>query len=297
MRLVFLGTPPEATVALQALHRAGHEIPLVVTQPDRRRGRGGDPVPSPVKRVALDLGLDVVTPQKSREIVDDLAESGAELGVVVAFGQLLPRAVLDAVPHGYVNVHFSLLPRWRGAAPVERAILAGDDETGVAIMEIVEELDAGPVYAMERVSIGPHDTAGQLRAELADLGARLLVDRLEEIPALDPLPQEGEPTYADKLDPDEFELDWSRPASELDRVIRAGNPKPGAWTTARGKRLKVWRARPQPDSTAEPGTLIEGATVATGEGGLVLEEVQLEGKRAVPGEEWVKGFREERLGA
>lgn len=300
MRIVFLGTPPEAAVALQALVRAGHDVAMVVTQPDRRRGRGGRTLPSPVRRAADDLGLDVRTPERAREVVDDLRNSGAELGVVVAFGQLLPDDVLAAIPHGFVNVHFSLLPRWRGAAPVERAILAGDTETGVCLMDIVTELDAGPVYACESMPIGPGDTAGQLRAELAERGAALLVDTLEAIPSTEATPQEGEPTYADKLDPAEFELDWDRTAAELDRVVRAGNPRPGAWTTVDGQRLKVLRARRVPDPPSDappPGTLLEAPAVATAEGRLELVEVQPAGKQAMAADAWARGLHDvERLG-
>lgn len=301
MRIVFLGTPPEAAVALQALVRAGHDVALVITQPDRRRGRGGKTLPSPVRRAAEDLGLDVRTPERAREVVGGLRESDAELGVVVAFGQLLPDDVLAAIPHGFVNVHFSLLPRWRGAAPVERAILAGDAETGVCLMEIVQELDAGPVYACESVPIGPDDTAGQLRAELAERGAALLVDNLEAIPTAEPTPQEGEPTYADKLDPAEFELDWRLSAAALDRVVRAGNPRPGAWTTVDGQRLKVLRARPvgepAPEATS-PGALLDDPAVVTGEGRLELLEVQPAGKQKMAAEAWVRGLHGvERLGS
>ena len=152
MRLVFFGTPADAVPALEALHAAEHDIALVVTQPDTRRGRGSDESPSPVREAAEALGIPVLTPQKSHEVVDDVAASGAEVGVVVAFGQLLPPALLEAVPHGFVNVHFSLLPRWRGAAPVERAVLAGDRETGVCIMALEAGLDIGPVYARERTN-------------------------------------------------------------------------------------------------------------------------------------------------
>lgn len=300
VRIAFLGTPPEAAVALQALVRGGHDVALVVTQPDRRRGRGSGTSPSPVRRTADELGLDVVTPERARDVVDELRECGAELGVVVAFGQLLPDDVLAALPHGFVNVHFSLLPRWRGAAPVERAILAGDDETGVCLMEIVRELDAGPVYACESIPIGPDDTAGRLRAELAERGAALLVEHLESILETEPVPQEGEVTYADKLDPAEFELDWSRPATELDRVVRAGNPRPGAWTTVAGQRLKILRARPvddRPPDGVTPGALTDGPAVVTGGGLLALEEVQPAGRQAMDADAWARGTRDvERLG-
>ena len=299
MRLVFLGSPDEAVVALDALHSAGHDIALVVTQPDRRRGRGGHLDPSPVKRRAVELGLPVTTPERCRDALDDIMAAGAELGIVVAFGQLIPTPVLEAVPNGYVNVHFSLLPRWRGAAPVERALLAGDEETGVCLMQLEAGLDTGPVYACERIPIGPDDTAGALRARLAEIGSGLLVDNVERIPDAVPVPQEGEPTYAHKLTVEEFELDWARPAVELARVVRAGNPKPGAWTTAGGRRLKVLRARPDPGADAggaPPGTLMGKGAVATGGGVLVLEEVQPETKGVMPASAWAAGFRGDRLG-
>jgi methionyl-tRNA formyltransferase len=297
VRLVFLGSPADALPSLQALHDAGHDIALVVTQPDRRRGRGSGLEPSPVKRLAADLGLPVVTPGRCIEALDDIAGSGATLGVVVAFGQLIPPAVLDALPLGYVNVHFSLLPRWRGAAPVERAMMAGDTETGVCLMRLEAGLDTGPVYAVERVAIDPTETAGELRARLVTLGTGLLVSRLEDIPKMDPVPQEGEPTYAAKLTTEEFQLDLDAPAGELARLVRAGNPRPGAWTTAGGRRLKVLRARAVPaPADAAPGALVGPARVATGDGILVLEEVQPETKGVMAGAAWAAGFRGSRLG-
>jgi len=297
VRLVFLGSPADALPSLQALHDAGHDIALVVTQPDRRRRRGSGLEPSPVKRLATELGLPVVTPGRCLDVLDDIAGSGATLGVVVAFGQLIPPAVLEALPLGYVNVHFSLLPRWRGAAPVERAIMAGDAETGVCLMRLEAGLDTGPVYAVERVAIDPTETAGELRARLVALGTELLVSRLEDIPKIDPVPQEGEPTYAAKLTTEEFQLDLAAPAAELARLVRAGNPKPGAWTTAGGRRLKVLRARAEPaPADAAPGDLLGRARVATGDGILVLEEVQPETKGVMTGAAWAAGFRGPRLG-
>jgi methionyl-tRNA formyltransferase len=303
MRLVFLGSPPEAQATLRALHEAGHEIALVVTQPDRKRGRGGDLVASPVKKTATDLGLTVVTPERCKEALDDIARSGAELGVVVAFGQLIPPSVLAALPAGYVNVHFSLLPRWRGAAPVERAILAGDEETGVCLMQLEAGLDTGPIYACRTIPITPDDTAGELRRRLADLGTELLLAEIESVPGREPTPQKGEGTYAAKLTVEEFAVDWSRPAAELARLVMAGNPKPGAWTTAKGARLKLLRAGadtgPAADTSAaaEPGTLVGAGRVSTGAGVLVLGEVQPEGKAAMPAAAWAAGFRGDRLGA
>lgn len=271
MRIVFLGTPVDAVPTLRALVDAGHEVALAVTQPDRRRGRGAATAPSPVKAAALALGLPVRTPARARDVVDEVAASDAALGAVVAFGQLLPSALLDALPHGFVNLHFSLLPRWRGAAPVERAILAGDEETGVCVMRVDTGLDTGPVFAVERTPIGPEETAGELRARLVQLGTELMVETLPRVPELEPVPQAGEPTYADKLDVGEFELNWSRPAEEILRVIRAGNPRPGAWTTVGDTRLKIWRARIGTDGTVDP------------------LEIQPEGKNRMAWDAWQRG--------
>jgi len=276
MRLVYFGTPAESVPALRALVDAGHDVALVVTQPDRRRGRGSDTMPSPVKAAAVELGVPVLTPRRSREVVDEVAASGAALGVVVAFGQLLPPALLDAVPGGFVNVHFSLLPRWRGAAPVERAILAGDTETGVCIMALEAGLDTGPVYARARIPIGDDDTAGDVTQALVEVGTRLLVSTLPVIPTLVPAPQHGDPTYADKVAVEEFELDVaSSTAAELVRVVRAGNPRPGAWSTVRGARVKVWHARVGDD------------------GSFVPVEVQPEGKARMDADAWARGLREQ----
>jgi methionyl-tRNA formyltransferase len=297
VRIVFLGSPADALPPLRALHDAGHEVALVVTQPDRRRGRGGGVDPSPVKRLALELGLPVVTPEKCKEALPDIAGSGATLGVVVAFGQLIPQSVLDALPEGFLNLHFSLLPRWRGAAPVERAMMAGDTETGVCLMQLEAGLDTGPVYACESVTIGGQETAGELRARLVELGTKILLENLDRVPSTDPVPQEGEPTYAHKLTVEEFELDWSRPAGELALLVRAGNPRPGAWTTASGRRLKVLRAQLEPGEAGDPGALVGAARVATGDGVLRLLEVQPEDKGVMAGKAWAAGFRGERLGA
>jgi methionyl-tRNA formyltransferase len=264
MRLVFLGSPDAAVPSLEALVTAGHDVALVVTQPDRRRGRGNDLVPTPVKAAAQRHGI------PTTERVDDVLDVGAELGVVAAFGKIIKPHVLDAVP--MVNVHFSLLPRWRGAAPVERAILAGDRETGVCIMRVDVGLDTGDVFASERVAIDDAVTADELTAELADVGARLLVDTLARGLG-DATPQEGEPTYAEKIKPEELQLDLSRPAAELVRLTRLGR----AWTTVGGKRLIVWRAHTEGDA-------------------FVLDEVQPEGKGRMAASDWERGTVEHRLG-
>ncbi len=274
MRIVYLGTPSDAVAPLRALHGAGHDIALVVTQPDRKRGRGGALVPSAVKAAADELGIPVVTPEKSREVVDQVRATDAAVGVVVAFGQLLPEALLDTLPLGFVNLHFSLLPRWRGAAPVERAILAGDAETGVDLMVIEQGLDTGAVFASVRTPISAEETAGELHARLVDLGTHLLLDTLPDLPRLEPTPQSGETTYAEKLTVEEFELDPDASPPDLVRIVRAGNPRPGAWTTVDGKRLKVWRAH------------VEGDT-------FVPDEVQPEGKKPMPYAAWLAGHRGE----
>lgn len=218
--------------------------------------------------------MPVIAPERGRDAVDGVRAAAAEAGVVVAFGAILPEALLDAAPLGFVNVHFSLLPRWRGAAPVERALLAGDDTTGVCTMRVVRELDAGPVYGCTPVAIGPHDTAGDLHARLVAAAVPLLLDTLDGLARhyLAPTPQSGDATYAEKLTVEEFELDPTRPPVELDRLVRAGNPRPGAWLTVDGRRLKVWRAR-------------------IGDGRLVPETVQPDGGRPMPYDAWRAGHR------
>lgn len=275
-RLVFLGTPQESVPFLEALAGAGYEIGLAVTGPDKRRGRRAAPTPSPVKAAATSLGIPV-----SAE-VDDVLDAGADLGVVVAFGQLIKPHVLDRL--AMVNVHFSLLPRWRGAAPVERAILAGDQLSGVCLMEVAVGLDTGRVYRRIEVPIAPDATAASLRADLVDAAVPMLVDALRDGLGV-PEPQGGEPDYAAKLTRDELHLDWEQPAEILDRKVRVG----GAWTTWRGKTLKVWRAHPV-EGSLRPGEL-EDVLVGTGRGLLGLHEVQAEGKARQAAADWLRGAR------
>jgi methionyl-tRNA formyltransferase len=290
MNVVYLGTPDAAVPPLRALVDAGHDVALVVTQPDKRRSRRGTSDPSPVKQAAEELGLRVITPNKGREAIDDVATSGAEIGVVVAFGQLLPVALLEALPLGFVNVHFSLLPRWRGAAPVERAILAGDSETGVCLMRVEAGLDTGPVYACARTPIESTDTAGTLRARLVTLGTQLLIEHLPRVGDETPAPQEGDETYAEKLTIDEFRLDPARPARALERVVRAGDPRPGAWLRAAGHRYKVFGATATESRTLARGVLGDEG-LGTTEGCLQIAEIQPEGKRRMRWEEWRRGHR------
>jgi methionyl-tRNA formyltransferase len=283
-RLVYLGTPEMAVAPLRALHEAGHDIALVVTQPDKRRGRGGATSPSPVKVLATELDIPV------SHVVDDVIATGVELGVVVAFGRLIKPHVLDAVP--MINVHFSLLPRWRGAAPVERALLAGDAETGVCIMDVDVTLDTGAVYAVEAVPIRETDTADDLRERLVEVGTELLVAVVGQDPLPTPTPQAGEPTYANKFSPEDWELDWSTPAVQVGRWVRAGH----AWTTFRGRRLRVLTAAvvDTPTDVPAPGALgDDGATIGTGSGGLLLERVQPEGRGPMTWRDFANGARPE----
>jgi methionyl-tRNA formyltransferase len=287
-RLVFLGTPAAAAVSLEALVRAGHDVALVVSRADVRRGRGATSTPSPVKRAAVDHGLEVT------DRLEDVSGAGAELGVVVAYGRIIPGRILDALP--MVNVHFSLLPRWRGAAPVDRAILAGDTETGVCVMRLEASLDTGPVLASRRTEVGEREHVSALTGRLAVIGAQLLVDTLA--PGVDVLPagspQRGEATYAEKIRPEELRLDWARPASELERVVRLDR----AWTTFRAERLLVLDAaarstpRPSPHEVGGPGVL-HGTSVQTGDGVLELLEVQPAGKRPMAASAWGRGVRAE----
>ena len=276
---------------LEALIGAGHDVRVVVSMPDRRRARNGAPTPTAVKQSALAHGIPVV------EKVADVLDYDVELGVVVAFGRIIRPEVLERLP--MCNLHFSLLPRWRGAAPVERAILAGDPMTGVCLMGLEEGLDTGPVYAVASTPIGDEETADELRERLGVLGGALLLERLASgVAGLGGArAQQGEVTYADKLRPEELVLDWELPATRLARIVRVGR----AATTVRGRRLLVHRARValgSPDAAVPPGTLV-GTAVATGEGMLELLEVQAEGRARQPVGAWLQGARletGERLG-
>jgi len=288
VKLAFLGTPEVSAGTLRALVGAGHDVVVVVTRADTRRGRGNDPSPSPVKAAAVELGLPVV--HKAADVVG----TGADLGVVVAYGRIIRPEVLAAVP--MVNVHFSLLPRWRGAAPVERAILAGDAETGACLMQLEAGLDTGPVYSRAEVLIGPEETADELRRRLAALGDRLLLRALSDgFPA--PRPQVGEPSYAAKLEASDLRLDFAEPAEMSLRRVRVGR----AWTTWKGRRLLVHRARVVDAPAAlEPGELHGAVVGAAPPSALELVEVQPEGKPAMAGDAWARGARAQpgdRLGA
>lgn len=290
-RFAFLGTPEMAVGPLRALVAAGHEITLCITRPDRRRGRGGTVTPSPVKEAAVSLGIAV------SHSIDDVAMSGADLAVVVAYGRIIPEGLLNLVP--MVNLHFSLLPRWRGAAPVERAILAGDHETGVCLMRVEAGLDTGPVYARRVVPVDDEVDLPTLQRELVEVGSALLVETLARgvagLPT--PRPQQGEPTIAAKVTNEDLHLHWEESAAQLNRVVRLGR----AWTSFRDHRLGIVKSRPNAEAVDQglPGTLI-GASVVTGQGTLSLLEVQPESRSPMPAEDWLRGIRPaegERLGS
>lgn len=290
LNIVFAGTPAFAVPALESLLKAGHRVAAAYTQPDRPAGRGRHLQASPVKECALRNGIPVEQPLTLRDdsASDRLAAWQADIMVVVAYGLILPRAVLAVPRLGCLNIHASLLPRWRGAAPIQRALLAGDQQTGVAIMQMEEGLDTGPVYIERVVDIGTRDTAGSLHDRLATLGAAALLEALEGLIAgtLRPRPQSAAGiTYARKILKEEAVIDWSMPALEIDRKVRAFNPVPGAETAWRGQQLKVWEAEPAHiDTFALPGAVVsadgEGIVVATGEGGLKLTRIQLAGRKA-----------------
>ena len=290
MRVIFMGTPDFSVPALRAI-AARHEVVAVYSQPPRAAGRGQKPRPSPVQRAAEELGLMVRVPErlKSPEDQADFAALGADIAVVVAYGLILPQVVLDAPRLGCLNIHASLLPRWRGAAPIHRAVMAGDAETGVAIMQMEAGLDTGPVLAEARTAIGPEDTTADLHDRLAGMGANLIVDVLERLP-LAAVPQAAEGvTYAAKIDKAEARIDWSRPAAEVDLLIRGLSPFPGAWCLIGEERVKLLRSRLIPASGA-PGEVLSGFRVACGQGAIEVLEAQREGKRPMPAEEILRGM-------
>jgi methionyl-tRNA formyltransferase len=292
MRVVFMGTPEASVPSLRAVADA-FEVMRVYTRPDRPRGRGLRVEASPVKLAAEELGLEIAQPKRLKGEAPVLAELAPDAIVVVAYGAILRPDVLAVPRLGCVNVHFSLLPRWRGAAPVERAVLAGDPRTGVTTMLMDEGLDTGPILLTEATDIGPEDTSGMLRERLAEIGAPLLVRTLHELDAgtivPQPQPDDGS-TYADKIEADEAELNpVASDANELERKVRAFAPAPGAFLPFRGKRLKVWRADVE-SGEGEPGTFADGA-VQTTRDRLRLLEVQPEGKRRMTGAEFANGYR------
>lgn len=309
MKIIFAGTPEFAAVALKSLHDAGFEIPLVLTQPDRPAGRGMQLHASAVKQFALahdipvaqpvSLRLDGKYPEIARDAHDLLRATPHDVMVVAAYGLILPRSVLDIPKYGCINIHASLLPRWRGAAPIHRAIEAGDAETGVTIMQMEEGLDTGPMLLMERLPIAPDDTTGSLHDKLADLGGAMIVDALRKLQqgalVATRQPEHGA-TYAAKITKEEATLDFTQPASSLARKVRAFNPFPGASALFGGVPVKIWRAEAAPAGAADgPGQVLAanaeaGVLVACGSGALRLTELQKPGGKRLTAAEFLKGF-------
>ncbi|AUH32895.1 methionyl-tRNA formyltransferase [Paracoccus tegillarcae] len=290
MRVIFMGTPDFSVPALKAL-AAGHEVVAVYSQPPRAAGRGQKPRPSPVQRAAEDLGIPVRVPVslKGAEAQAEFAALAADVAVVVAYGLILPQAVLDAPRLGCLNIHASLLPRWRGAAPIHRALMAGDAETGVAIMQMEAGLDTGPVLTEARTAIGAEETTGDLHDRLSTMGADLVVDVLGQLPmTADSQPETGV-TYAAKIDKAEARVDWSRPATEVDRLIRGLSPFPGAWCEVAGERVRLLRCR-LIEGEGEPGQVLGGFRVACGQGAVEITKAQRAGKKPMPVAELIKGW-------
>ncbi len=287
-----MGTPDFSVPVLDALVAAGHEIACVYCQPPRPAGRGKQPRPTPVQARAEALGLPVRTPVSLRGETEQarFAALRAEVAVVVAYGLILPQAILGAPAHGCLNIHASLLPRWRGAAPIHRAVMAGDAETGVCIMAMEAGLDTGPVLLREATEIGPEDTTGDLHDRLSAMGARLIVEALARLNDLTPRPQPAQGvTYAEKIDKAEARIDWTRPAVEVDRAIRGLSPFPGAWCEIGGERARLLRSRLAEGSGA-PGEVLFGLTVACGDGAVKILQAQRPGKRVMAADEFLRGI-------
>ena len=289
-RVIFAGTPEFAVASLQALLESGVTPCAVLTQPDRPAGRGKRVMPSPVKQLALHHNIRLLQPATMRDdaVVAELEALDSDIMVVAAYGLILPQRVLDIPRAGCVNVHASLLPRWRGAAPIQAAILAGDRETGVCLMSMQAGLDCGPIHISEALQIGAQETAGELHDRLAGAGGKLLAANLNDIIAgeLAPVPQdEDRVTVAQKIKTDDAAIDWQRPAAELDRLVRAYNPVPGAWFMLGEARIKCWEVRPSAGVDAPPGTVVSagqgGIVISCGEGALIINSLQRPGKRAV----------------
>ena len=293
MRIVFMGTPEFSVTVLDALVQAGHDIACVYCQPPRPAGRGQVERPTPVHQRATALGLPVRHPKTLRDTQEQAAFAAleADVAVVVAYGLILPQAVLDAPRRGCLNIHASLLPRWRGAAPIQRAIMAGDAETGVCIMQMEAGLDTGPVLLRRAIAIGTMQTASDLHDQLARLGAEAIVTALANLDTLTPEPQPDEGvTYAAKIDKAEARVDWTRPAVEIDRQIRGLSPFPGAWTMIAGKRVKLLACQ-LAAVAGPPGSVLSDLTIACGQGAITITALQPEGKPRMEAEAYLRGAR------
>ena len=291
MKVIFMGSPEFSVGALNALHEQ-HEIVAVYCQPPRPAGRGKTDRPTAVHARALELGLTVRHPVslRSEDAVNDFASLRADVAVVVAYGLILPQAILDAPRFGCLNIHASLLPRWRGAAPIHRAVLAGDAETGVCIMQMDAGLDTGPVVMCEKTKISAEDTTDDIHDRLALLGSRMIVQAVAKLPAHS-VPQSVDGiTYAAKIDKSEARVDWSRSAEEIDRQIRGLSPFPGAWCDIAGERVKLLRSR-LAVGNGQPGQVLHGMTIACGTGAVAVTLAQREGKKPMPTQDFLRGLQ------
>lgn len=292
MKVVFMGTPDFSVPVLDALIEAGHDVTCVYCQPPRPAGRGKKDRPSPVQARAEALGLQVRYPVSLKGAAEqaEFAALAADVAVVVAYGLILPQVVLDAPKQGCLNIHASLLPRWRGAAPIHRAIMAGDAETGVCIMQMEAGLDTGPVLMRQSIPVEPQDTTAILHDRLSDLGARLVVHALANLAALEPhIQPEAGVTYAKKIDKAEARVDWSQPAIEVDRLIRGLSPFPGAWCEVDGERVKLLESRVV-EGAGDAGQVLGGFRIACGTGAVEILKAQRQGKRPMDALEVLRGF-------
>jgi methionyl-tRNA formyltransferase len=299
LRLLFFGTPDFATPALRALIGEGHDVVAVVTQPDRPQGRSrSELVPPPVKVVALEEGIPVLQPDRPRgeEFLARLRAFEPDLSIVVAYGHILRQDLIDLAPRGTLNIHASLLPRWRGAGPIQAAILAGDEETGVSIMRLVLELDAGPVLLALRTPIAPDETAGELTERLAEMGAEGIVEAVDllDLDGIEEVPQDPtKVTYAPKIERTQARLQFGAPAADVARAIRAYDPRPGAWGIVNGTEVRVFGARVLPDRRGDRGEVLElgegGMIIACGNGAIAVETVHPAGKRRLAALDWAQG--------
>ena len=300
MRIIFAGTPDFAASALNALLENKYKVVAVLTQPDRPAGRGLQVTPSPVKKLALQHEIPVMQPLslKDDEVQKQLASFNADVMIVAAYGLILPLAVLQDPRYGCLNIHASLLPRWRGAAPIQRALLAGDRETGITIMQMDEGLDTGAMLLKKICPITLQDTSQTLHDKLANLGAQAIIETLRKLEqsGLSAIAQDpSQATYAEKLSKAEAQLDWQQSASQLARAVRAYNPFPGAYSSINGITVKMWQASETAEMQNEAGTVLEvnkqGIKVACGQGTLILEVLQKSGGKAVPSSQFVQGFK------